>query len=171
MQGRTKMRHEYIARFCPDAHSNRRNNMPHFKAHFPGSCLLALAFMATPALADVGIYRGVDANAKSGLASLAPGQFRFNPDLSTFNDPALAPVQKACNYRFTVVLQGAPAVGAHGPVQGLAGYVATFDNNPAGHWGIAHPADVTADQAKQAVSDYAKANRGNVVNGTQNNCN
>ena len=93
--------------------------MPHFKAHFPGSCLLALAFMATPALADVGIYRGVDANAKSGQASLARGQFRFNPDLSTFNDPALAPVQKACNYRFTVVLQGAPAVGAHGPVQGL----------------------------------------------------
>ncbi|PKR53579.1 hypothetical protein [Thalassospira marina] len=145
--------------------------MRHLTAKLTASCLLAIAFMTTPALADVDIYRGVDANQNSGRASLAPSQFSFNPDLSTFNDPALAPVQKRCNFRFTVTLADDPVVGDHGPVVGLEGYTATFDNNPAGHWGIAHPANVNADAAKAAVSAYAQVNRDRVVNGTLNNCN
>ena len=144
--------------------------MQHFTAKLTASCLLAIAFMTTPALADVDIYRGVDAK-PNGKATLSPSQFNFNPDLSTFNHPALAPTQKACNYRFTVVLQGVPAVNVQGPVQGLPGYVATFDNDPEGHWGIAHPANISANAAKAAVSQYAQANRGNVMNGTKNNCN
>ncbi|RCK43896.1 hypothetical protein TH25_20890 [Thalassospira profundimaris] len=145
--------------------------MRHLTVKLTASCLLAIAFMTTPALADVDIYRGVDANQNTGRASLAPSQFRFNPDLSTFNNPANAPVQKSCNFRFTVTLAGNPQQGANGPVVGLPGYTATFDNNPQGHWGIIHPTNVTADQAKQAVADYAQANRGRVVNGALNNCN
>lgn len=145
--------------------------MRHLTVKLTASCLLAIALMTTPALADVDIYRGVDANQNTGRASLAPSQFRFNPDLSTFNDPLLAPVQKKCNFRFTVTLADEPEVGDIGPVYGLDGYIATYDNNPVGHWGITHPADKTADEAKQEVSDYAKANPDRVVNGTLNNCN
>ncbi|OKH86554.1 hypothetical protein [Thalassospira sp. TSL5-1] len=144
--------------------------MRHLTAKLTASCLLAIAFMTTPALADVDIYRGVDAK-QNGRATLSPSQFNFNPDLSTFNDPALAPVHKSCNFRFTVTLADDPEVGDSGPVVGLEGYTATYDNNPEGHWGIAHPANVNADEAKAAVSLYAQANRGRVVNGTQNNCN
>jgi len=120
------------------------------------------------------VYRGVNANANSGLASLAPGQFAFNPELSTFDNPQLAPVQKPCNYRFQVTnLPGnpPPVQGIAGAVTGLLGYTATFDNNPPGHWSINAPAGVTPQQAAAAVSVYALANRGNVVNGTQQNCN
>lgn len=120
------------------------------------------------------IYRGVDANVNTGRASLAPGQFNFNPTLSTFGNPALAPVQKPCNYRFQVLgpnIQDPPVPGNVGDVTGLPGYTAFFDDNPPGHWGIIHPPGVTPLDAKAAVSAYAQANRGNVVNGTQNNCN
>lgn len=128
---------------------------------------------------NVNVYRGVNANANTGLASLAPGQFNFNPELSTFNNPGVAPVLKPCNYRFTITgVANNPAqpndngtvlfAGASLPV-GV--YTATFDNNPPGHWGVYHPGAVTALQARAAISAYAQANRGNVVNGTLGNCN
>ncbi|HEX8698270.1 MAG TPA: hypothetical protein VF815_05505 [Myxococcaceae bacterium] len=120
------------------------------------------------------IYRGVDqSNPGTGRASLAPSQFNFNPELSTFDNPGMAPVLKPCNYRFTVsnVAHQPPQPGDTGAVDGLPGYTATFDNNPPGHWGIQHPAGVTPAQAKTAVSQYAQDNRDNVINGTAVNCN
>lgn len=119
------------------------------------------------------IFRGVDANANTGRATLSPSQFAFNPDLSTFAAPGQAPVQKQCNYRFTVsgLPNDPPHVGDSGTVDGLPDYTAVFDDNPLGHWGIRQPNGVTPDQAKQAVSAYAQANRGNVVNGTLASCN
>jgi hypothetical protein len=124
--------------------------------------------------ASTDIYRAVDANPNNGHASLAPGQFNFNPELSTFDNPALAPVQKRCNYRFNVTgpnVQNPPQQGDSGIITGL-GYVATFDNNPPGHWSISHPAGIPPQQARAAVSAFAQANRnGNVVNGTLQNCN
>lgn len=134
-------------------------------------------FVGCQSVMAVPIYRGVDAS-PNGRASLAPGQFNFNPTLSTFDLPANAPVQKPCNYQFDVTggnLSPIPVVGEHGditgPGLGLPGYTATFDDNPHGHWGITQPNGVSADQAKAAVSLLAQANRGNVVNGTQVNCN
>jgi hypothetical protein len=125
------------------------------------------------ALYDVHVYRGVDANVNSGRATLSPSQFSFNADLSTFMDPAQAPLQKPCNYRFQItgVAHEPPEPNDTGAVTGLPNYTAIYDNNPAGHWGIQHPNDVSPDQAKAAVSAYAQQNRGNVVNGTLNNCN
>jgi len=116
---------------------------------------------------NVQIEREVDANANTGRATLSPGQFRFNPTLSTFAPPAIAPVLKACKYQFTA--QGVPTpvvVGASGTVQGLPGYVATFDDQPQGHWGIAAPPGETPASAAAAVSAYAQQNRGNVRQGT-----
>jgi hypothetical protein len=117
---------------------------------------------------NMSIYRGVNASS-NGNANLSPGQFRFNNDLSTFNQ---ASQNHPCNYSFTVTgVPNNPAqVNDEGNVSGLIGYRAKFDNNPQGHWSVIKPANVTADQAKQAVSDYAKTHRGNVVNGSQNNC-
>jgi hypothetical protein len=149
-----------LAVFMPSGCSTR-----HAKAPAPAATKVAVF--------DVDIYRGVDANPNSGLASLAPGQFRFNPTLSTFLLPAQAPVLKACNYRFhlTDVAHDPPQTNDTGNVTGLPGYIATYDDNPPGHWGIQQPNGVTPDEAKAAVSAYALLNRGNVVNGTQNNCN
>jgi hypothetical protein len=130
-------------------------------------------FLGCQSAMAVYIYRGVDANANTGLASLAPSQFNFNPDLSTFDNPALAPVQKPCNYRFDVTgpnIQNPPQPGNVGDITGLPGYSATFNNNPLGHWSISPPAGVSQQGAKTAVSAFAKANRGNVVNGTLQNC-
>ena len=128
-----------------------------------------LTLLGGTAQADVDIYRGVDAKS-NGNATLSPGQFSFNPTLSNFIQPQLAPVLKPCNYWFTVILDGEPDVGAHGPVAGLEGYTALFDNDPEGHWGIIQPEGVSADDAKAAVSAFAQQNRQNVVNGTQDNC-
>jgi hypothetical protein len=139
------------------------------------SIILGLCvFIGCQSAMAVSIYRGVDANVNTGLASLAPGQFSFNPTLSTFNAVGIAPVHKPCEYRFDVTggnIQNPPNVGEHGDVTGLAGYTATFDNDPIGHWGITQPNGVSAANARIAVSVYALANRGNVVNGTQGNCN
>lgn len=122
------------------------------------------------ALVDVQIDRGVDAS-DSGRATLSPGQFRFNPDLSTFAIGASAPVAKPCLYRFTAVgVPSPPTVGASGAIQDLQGYVATFDNNPPGHWGIAAPAGTSPASAAAAVSAYAQAHRQNVVPGTAPKC-
>ncbi len=121
-------------------------------------------------LHDFYIFRGVNANANNGNAQLGPAQFGF-PNMSTFGNPAQAPVPRPCNYRFQVtgVANDPPHVGDSGPVTGLPGFTATFDDNPPGHWTVTAPA---ADPAPATtVSAYAQANRaGNVVNGTQQNC-
>jgi len=115
---------------------------------------------------NVSIDREVDA-AANGRATLSPGQFAFNPTLSTFAPPAVAPVLKACKYRFTVVGVPTPVVvGASGPVQGLPGYVATFNDQPPGHWDMAIPPGQTAASAAAGVSAYAQQNRGNLQQGT-----
>ena len=117
-------------------------------------------------LINVSVDREVDANA-NGRATLSPSQFGFNPTLSTFAPPAVAPVLKACKYRFTVVGVPTPVVvGANGPVQGLPGYVATFNNQPPGHWDIAIPPGQTAASAAAGVSAYAQLNRGSIQQGT-----
>ncbi|MGZ5006495.1 MAG: hypothetical protein ACXWFI_01165 [Methylobacter sp.] len=134
------------------------------------SAVLGLSvFIGCQSVMAVPIYRGVDRLA-NGNAKLTPNQFNFNPELSTFNAVGIAPVQKPCEYRFDVSggnIQNPPNVGEHGDVTGLVGYTATFDNNPPGHWSIQQPHGVSADNARTAVSVYALANRGNVVNGTQ----
>ncbi len=121
---------------------------------------------------DVDVYRGVDANAVTGRATLSPSQFRFNPDLSTFNTTAAT--GKPCNYRFTItgVANNPAQQGDQGTVH-FAGaslpvgvYTATFNNLPPGHWSIDHPGAINADAAKLAIGTYAQANRGNVVGGT-----
>jgi hypothetical protein len=117
---------------------------------------------------NVTVYRGVDAKG-NGRATLSPSQFRFNPDLSTFDAPGHAPVLKPCNY--SLMVTGVPNQPAQpndtGTVAGVPGnFVATFDNNPAGHWSIASQPDAGA-----IFSTYAQANRGQIVNGTQQNCN
>lgn len=120
------------------------------------------------------IYRGVDANSNNGKAKLSPSQFRFNPDMSTFNAATYVTIAKDCWYTFTVTVNEdpPPAVGHSGQVNELPpGYIATFDNDPPGHWSVAHPANVTADAAKVVVAQYAQANRGNLVNGTRADCN
>lgn len=122
---------------------------------------------------DIHVYRGVDANLKTGKATLSPSQFRFNPELSTFARIDQSPSPKPCNYRFQVtgVAHDPPRRGDSGQVLGLpAGYIAYFNNDPAGHWGIRHPAGVTPEEAKQVVATYAQSNRGDVVNGTIHNC-
>lgn len=108
-------------------------------------------------LVNVDVYRGVDAK-PNGKAVLSPSQFRFNPTLSTFRLPTDAPVQKPCQVRFVItgLPNSPPVAGDSGAVQNLAGYTATFDNNPAGHWSIQQPGGVSADDAKTAVSNYAK---------------
>lgn len=141
---------------------------------------LSVFIVCQSAMADLTyIYRGVDANA-SNKATLSPSQFNFTGEpatLSTFSIPNGAPVQKPCNYRFEVTgpnIQDPTAQGDSGAVTGLDGYTATFDNDPIGHWGITRPDGVTVAEAKIAVSDYAKATRGNVVYGnaaTPPNCN
>lgn len=122
---------------------------------------------------NVDIFRGVDANPNNGRATLSPSQFNFNPDLSTYINPILAPVQKACNYRFTVqnVPNNPPMVGDTGTIQGLEGYSATFNNVPPGHWQVLPPNGTTSASAKAAVSAFAQNNRGGVVNGTLQGCN
>jgi hypothetical protein len=135
-------------------------------------------FVGCQSVMAVPIYRGVDANVNTGLASLAPGQFTWTPvnqvgsTLSTFNVPSLI---KSCNFQFDVTggnLQNPPQPGEHGditgPGLGLPGYTATFDNNPPGHWSITHPVGINDQQARTAVSAFAILNRavpGVLVNG------
>lgn len=143
-------------------------------ALFALGCARNRAPVAAPTVATVTIslFRGVDANANNGHATLSPSQFNFNPSLSTFSDTNSAPVEKRCNFEFFVSgIRIPPNPGDQGTVDDLAHYVATFDNNPPGHWGIDHPANVTPIEAKAAVSAYAQAHRGQVVNGTLTNCN
>ncbi len=125
---------------------------------------------------DVHVYRGVNANANSGIASTSPGQFSFTgipAALSTFDSVDGAPVAKPCLFRFTVTgVAHDPAVaGDTGTIAGLPGYTATFDNDPEGHWSITMPGGVDALQARAEVSLFASnpANRV-IVNGSQNNC-
>jgi hypothetical protein len=135
------------------------------------AALWAPAGCTTPGRSGVGapmvtipVYRGVGRNG-NGRAQLSPSQFRFNNDLSTFGAPTNSP----CNYQFDIT--GIPAnpaqPGDSGPVSGLPGYVATFDDVPPGHWSIARPVGTSTTAARQAVSVYAQANRGFVVAGAQ----
>ncbi|MBZ0091659.1 MAG: hypothetical protein K8F27_05495 [Sulfuricellaceae bacterium] len=150
--------------------------VPRLKAGLVSASLLILAgssLGASPAWAfNVDVYRGVDVNAANGRATLSPSQFRFNPDLSTFNTAAAT--GKPCNYRFTItgVANNPAQQGDQGTVL-FAGaslpvgvYTATFNNIPLGHWRIDHPGTINADAAKLAIGTYAQANRGNIVGGT-----
>ncbi|WP_424830193.1 hypothetical protein [Ruegeria sp.] len=107
-------------------------------------------FQDTGPLNNTIIYRGLDAKSKTGKAILSPSQFRFNPDLSTTTDVAV--LEKPCTFAFTV--------DDNGNVLGLPGYTAmnTPTEQDPNHWSINHPANVSADAAKKAVSDYAKEN-------------
>lgn len=144
------------------------------KVLFVSAMLAAASIFSLPAEA-FDVYRGVDA-AANGNARLNPGTFRFNPELSTFS-PRVRTGGK-CNVRFTVqnLPNNPPQQGDQGDVAGLPqhngnSYTATFDNVPPGHWSVAQPAGVLAATAQQEVSQWAQANRANVVeNGSQANC-
>jgi hypothetical protein len=140
-----------------------------------GACLTTMA--------AVTLYRGVGvSNPNTGRATLNPGAFRFDPvsgvpgsvELSTFDSIVAASAANGaypCYLTFTA--SAVPVVGASGVVLGLPGYVATYDNNPAGHWSIMAPAGVSSAVARGDVSVYAQAGRPGVLVSTvqQPNCN
>ncbi|GFZ97299.1 hypothetical protein [Dyella caseinilytica] len=144
---------------------NQKSNAFRFAGLF--AVALAIGLVAGSAWADVYIYRGLSADSK-GNAKLNPGTFKFNDDLSTFDQPIAG---AKCNYRFTVTNLPDPIEKEdEGDVEGLAGYRASFDDDPKGHWSIKAPEGVSTEDAAKAVAEYAKANKGNIVNGTQDNC-
>lgn len=118
------------------------------------------------------IFRSVAHN-NNGVATLSPSQFSFNAGpLSTF-DWAHRP-NSNCYVEFRVqnLPNDPPQANDAGTVQGLAGYTATFDNNPAGHWSITRPGGTSAAQARIDVSNYARGDvANNVVNNSQNDPN
>lgn len=146
-------------------------NHKHAALQFLGAITVSMAIglAACVVHADADIYRGLNAD-KNGKVQLNPGTFRFNPGLSTFNTPS---VVSACNFRFTVKTNEheSPDPGYTGEVEGLEGYEAHFNNDPPGHWDIHQPEGVSEEDAAKAVSEYAKAHRGDrVVNGSRNDC-
>ncbi len=109
---------------------------------------VAFLFMWSPSVSATTIYRGVDKSSNTGFADLAPSQFKFsNGDMSTFEYPIEAPVQKPCQFSFDV---------KNGLVTGLPNFTATKDNKPEGHWNIKRPANLSDKEAGTEVSDYAK---------------
>jgi hypothetical protein len=149
------------------------------RAVWLAAALLALAPTAALAQHNVDVYRAVAANG-GGNADLGNTAFNFNgaPAALSLFDLANRPASP-CYYRFTVtgVPNNPPQPNDQGqlagpvvPPPGAGTFTTVFDNNPAGHWGALLPAGVTNVNARAAVSQYARANRGNVVNGTQANC-
>jgi hypothetical protein len=152
---------------------------------FPFSRILSLAIggiilgVCLTTMAAVTLYRGVDAN-KTGKANLSPSAFRFDPvsgvpnavELSTFNSIDAASAVKPYPCFLTFSASAVSMVGATGAVSGLPGYIATYDNDPAGHWSIMAPLNVSSSVARSAVSSYAQAGRPGVLASTviQPNC-
>ncbi|WP_347312677.1 hypothetical protein [Defluviimonas sp. SAOS-178_SWC] len=97
-----------------------------------------------PAEDTVIVYRGLDARS-NGKAKTSPSQFRFNPDMSTFDAP---PGNKPCAYAFVVT---------DGAVQGLPGYTGAA-TPPPGHWSINAPVGTPPNVAAAAAATYATAN-------------
>lgn len=98
------------------------------------------------------IYRGLSAK-NNGAAKLSPGEFRFNPDLSTSTNLTLIKKNRTCAFGFIV--------SETGNVVGLPGY--TAENTPTStdpdHWSIYKPNNKDDEVAKKEVSDYAKDNK------------
>lgn len=142
---------------------------------FAATIFSAACFYSPTAKAETtNVFRAVQAN-NAGVARTNPGQFRFNPSLSTFDAAHLPPSPCYVVFLITGVQNNPPQQGDTGLVDDLkhgdAYYTATFNNNPPGHWDIELPDGVTDPEGRQDVSDYARANpEENIVNGTSNNC-
>lgn len=120
-----------------------------------GAASLALTACLAPTagVEHLDVCRGLDHRA-NGRASLAPSQFRFNLDLSTFEDPTQFPQAKNCWFWLTLERQ---RPGYPWDVVGLPGFWARKTEPPTGHWSIFHPEHMTEAAAQKKVSDYAKA--------------
>jgi len=138
--------------------------------------VLAIAgTFSVPVLAETeNVFRAVGANG-AGRALTNPGQFRFNPSLSTFNMANRPASPCYVVFLITNLPNNPPVVGDSGLVDGLthgnAHYTATFNNVPVGHWDVDLPAGVTDPEGRVDVSEYARDNpEENIVNGISLNC-